>query len=1177
MTVPIQTNRRDQGDQMLIVHYYQPNHPTVGVTVFLDKNTNGTFQAPYCPSISGCRAMVKFHPNSDTFTNPDLQSVTLQLNQNGKDLWLEYLLLASATNVKPEDFEYAPIDMTSDFITKCASQHFNIEYYSSLFCDHAVLSLSAKYNNGAQPCDCNPQGSKDSDLCDYFGGQCDCKEHVIGRQCNTCKTGYYGFPNCQKCDCPTGNCNYITGECTRPPNTEDDGPMHCLDKFYGFHPIYGCDECNCELNGTVDRDPVCDKENGQCKCRNSIDGRKCDKCKAGFYEYPVCNACDCHEEGSLAQICDPQSSQCLCKENIVGERCDFCKQGTFNIEARNPKGCTQCFCFGQTSFCRMSDLYYVAENSLEDWKLASSRLNSEQSNIKINILSISDSLQLDLDDENLDSDSKLAETVYWSAPKEYLGNRVTSYGGRINYKIKVKVPEGTLMTVKPDLILVGSNMSLYFSSVKQPVNDETFENSIDILESQFNHLLTGTSATRDQLMIVLSSLSEVKLRATYASKLHYSELVQFEFDHAVEFQENLSSAEPALGAEQCYCPPNFKGYSCESCETGYYKVKGNGPGLFNCVPCQCNGHADTCDQETGECIACRDNTLGKNCELCKTGYHQINNECRLCPCPGPSEGNVFADSCMFDQNSNNVYYCNCLPGYAGQYCERCAPGYYGDPTRPGGKCLPCQCNNNIDMKDEGSCDQRTGACLKCLHNTAGLNCEKCADWHFGDPILAKNCKPCECDRLGSETCDAQTGECTCKENVIGYNCGSCGEDMWGFSKGEGCKKCNCDLTGSLSSQCDSLTGKCKCKPGVDGQYCDACASGHWNFTSNGCQDCKCKKSLGVKITNDGYECNATTGHCTCIEGVMGPECNECTPRWVLVKHQGCKKCDTCVHTLLDDVEELQMKANSIENGNKDSSLTFKAHNKLVILEDEFEKIKNSIDPNQYDSTPLSNLQRQIQIVQNDILGLKLMTEYDINDKIKLLSKLLEDAEMFSNEISELRNKLDVLDKLIDELDREDMKNFRNISEEQLHFYENLVDQIVKKDFKSLIEKHKNLLNEFIEANSSVQSLKNNYDEHTREIESIKNKNMYIQKSLIEMKALVDKAKNMEKFNDKDVEFKAYFDNLEQIRNETSQLQTDSANTLKKIEDMIKQGEEKLTVREKFCLYKSIQSKFLRKM
>lgn len=70
---------------------------------------------------------------------------------------------------------------------------------------------------GCVACDCDVAGVSDDGMsCETGSGQCSCLPSRSGRRCDQCKSGYYGFPNCQKCDCNedgvTG-CDVETGRC----------------------------------------------------------------------------------------------------------------------------------------------------------------------------------------------------------------------------------------------------------------------------------------------------------------------------------------------------------------------------------------------------------------------------------------------------------------------------------------------------------------------------------------------------------------------------------------------------------------------------------------------------------------------------------------------------------------------------------------------------------------------------------------------------------------------------------------------------------------------------------------------------------------------------------------------------------------------------------------------------
>uniref|UniRef100_A0A8C0V4C1 Laminin subunit alpha 3 n=1 Tax=Cyanistes caeruleus TaxID=156563 RepID=A0A8C0V4C1_CYACU len=141
----------------------------------------------------------------------------------------------------------------------------------------------------------------------------------------------------------------------------------------------------------------------------------------------------------------------------------------------------------------------------------------------------------------------------------------------------------------------------------------------------------------------------------------------------------------------------------QQCGIGFYREN---KGLFagRCVPCSCNGNSNRCQDGTGKCIDCQYNTAGEKCEHCKDGYFgdATQGSCRECPCPYT---NRFATGCV--ANGEEIQ-CLCKKGYTGARCERCAPGYFGNPQNYGGFCQECNCNNNGQL---ASCDHLTGECF----------------------------------------------------------------------------------------------------------------------------------------------------------------------------------------------------------------------------------------------------------------------------------------------------------------------------------------------------------------------------------------------------------------------------------------------------------------------------------
>ncbi|NXU70580.1 USH2A protein, partial [Oreotrochilus melanogaster] len=209
-------------------------------------------------------------------------------------------------------------------------------------------------------CDCNATGTKNmSLLCDNIGGQCNCKRHVSGRQCNQCQEGFYNLQQsnpdgCSPCNCNTSGtvngditCHQNSGQCKCKANVIG---LHCDSCNFGFKALRysnedGCEPCWCNIHGSVNQ--FCNPLSGQCNCKERVKGLHCDTCMDNFYGLNVtgCKACECNIAGSISgTACDAKTGQCVCKPNTGGRRCDECLDGYHKVQEDHSFVCLPCNC-----------------------------------------------------------------------------------------------------------------------------------------------------------------------------------------------------------------------------------------------------------------------------------------------------------------------------------------------------------------------------------------------------------------------------------------------------------------------------------------------------------------------------------------------------------------------------------------------------------------------------------------------------------------------------------------------------------------------------------------------------------------------------------------------------------------------------------------------------------------
>lgn len=318
----------------------------------------------------------------------------------------------------------------------------------------------------------------------------------------------------------------------------------------------------------------------------------------------------CNPIGSVTSSID-LSEQCLCKPLVTGALCDQCKVNSFHLNEISPKGCIECFCFGVTDSCTSSfNLYrdYV-ELKMDQYQhgiVVRDRLNTTYFNQELTF----DHFNREL----IFSDFVFATSLYWQLPYQFMGNKISSYGGYLNYTFGFKGNYFPRDSKIPDAVIVGHNITLvhYHQEKLQPLVVNTM--TIPLYEHAWSFEDETLVVTRADLMFVLSNIDTILIRASLTSDISSIQLSAITLDTTVErlgsgYEDDRYARVSTV--ENCHCPVGYTGTSCEQCSPGYTRSKqpttdrfvySSITDRFKCEPCFCNGHSNDCDPETGYCI-----------------------------------------------------------------------------------------------------------------------------------------------------------------------------------------------------------------------------------------------------------------------------------------------------------------------------------------------------------------------------------------------------------------------------------------------------------------------------------------------------------------------------------------------------------------------------------------------